>query len=194
MVSLKIPFYPQIWNLDKWNELGFKSREDALYWQNSSCGVLCLKMAIEGLLVKEIDSISKIIEKGKEFSAYSHERGWSHLGLIKLAKVYGVNAYRDEFLTEARLKKILNDGGLVVVSIKWAFESTQDWRERVLFWRKKGGHLALVIGYEEEKGFIVNHTSISPGYNWERKLIPFRQFGWGFTGRGIILGARDGRE
>ena len=182
-----IPFYPQIWDLNNWEGLGFKSREDAIYWQNSSCGVLCLKMATEALLTREIDSISKIIEKGKDIGAYSHEKGWSHQGLTKLAEIYGVNAYSSEFLTGIELKKILSKGGLVIVSIKWAFRCSKSWKERIFFWRKKGGHLALVVGHENEKGFIVNHTSTSQGYNWERRLVPFETFKRGFTGRGIVI-------
>jgi hypothetical protein len=185
--TYNVPFHPQIWDLDNWEGLGFESREDALYWQNSSCGVLCLKMAIEGLLTRGIDSVSEMIERGKQIDAYSHKRGWSHSGLVKLAETYGVKAYSSESLTAVKLKKILDEGALVIGSIKWAFESRKSWKEKILFWKKTGGHMALVIGYEDEKGFIVNHTSTSPGYNWEGQLIPFNKFKQGFTGRGVVI-------
>ena len=190
-VPRKIPFHPQIWELDSWNELGFKSREDAKYWQDSSCGVLCLKMATEGFLDKEVDSVSQIIKKGKDLGAYSHDSGWSHQGLVNLAQQYGLNAYSSETLNEKRLKQLLHQGSLIIISIKWAFEINSSLKEKILFWKKHGGHLALVIGYEEGKGFFVHHTSISPGYNWAGELIPFRKFKQGFTGRGIILNAQD---
>lgn len=181
-----IPFYPQIWDLDSWNELGFSSREEALYWQNSSCGILCLKMAIEGLLDSEIDTIFELIQKGEQIGAFSDPIGWSHVGLAQLAGQYGVEAYARESIAEDEMKHILHHGGLVIVSAKWAFRLHKTLKEKVLFWKKSGGHLVLVTGYNE-KGFIVNHTSITPGYNWQQKCIPFSVFRLGCTGRGVVV-------
>lgn len=184
-----IPFYSQIWDLNKWSELGFNSYQDAKYWQDSSCGVLCLKMAVDGILAEESDPIAEMIKKGQEIGAYSHTQGWSHQGLAELARWYQVKAHPDQALTAVKIKKILEEGGLVIASVKWAFESTKSWRERVLFWRKRGGHLALIIGYHRE-GFAVNHTSITPGYNWQGELVPFKKFSQGFTGRGVVITTR----
>jgi len=185
--SLRIPFYSQIWNLEKWNELGFKSFEDAKYWQNSSCGILCLKMAIEGILNKEIDPISKIILKGQSFGAYSHKSGWSHKGLADLAESYGVKASIKEKINTDDLINLLNQGSLIIISTKWAFQDTKTLKEKLFFWKRSGGHLALVTGHKNNSGFYVNHTSITEGYNWENKLIPLKEFKQGFTGRCIII-------
>jgi Peptidase_C39 like family len=169
MNNKKIPFHSQIWELEKWKELGFKSKEDATYWQDSSCGVICLKMAAEDL------------------GAYSHSSGWSHQGLVNLAQQYGLKAYSSSTLSEEKLRQLLDQESLIIVSIKWAFEANRSLKERILFWRKRGGHLALVIGYKEGEGFVVHHTSTWPDYNWEGELIPFKKFNDGFTERGIIL-------
>jgi hypothetical protein len=188
--TLIIPFYSQIWDLDRWTELGFKSREEASYWQDSSCGVLCLKMAIEGLSEKKIDPISMIIARGLENNAYTHTHGWSHSGLTSMAKSYGISAYADKHLNENKLKELLDCGHLIIVSIKWAFEEEVTLRDLLLAWRKRGGHLALLIGYRAGEGFIINHTSTAPGYNWEGQVIPFEKFKTGFTGRGVVLGPK----
>jgi hypothetical protein len=185
--SYKVPFYPQIWDLEKWHDLGFKSRDEAIYWQNSSCGILCLKMAIEGITGSEIDSISEIIQKGETLGAYSHAHGWSHQGLSNISRQYGIHGIVQEKMTHNDMVKFLDQGALPIVSIKWAFENKKTLKERFMFWKKDGGHLALVIGYEKDKGFYVHHTSITEGFNWENKLIPFADFNQAFTGRGIIL-------
>ncbi|PIR83001.1 hypothetical protein COU19_02975 [Candidatus Kaiserbacteria bacterium CG10_big_fil_rev_8_21_14_0_10_56_12] len=181
-----VPFYPQIWDLGAWRESGFASQEDAHYWQDSSCGVLCLKMAIEGFLATAIDPISRMIERGEGLGAYAHDTGWSHRGLVNLAQLYGVEARARNVLSEKRIKRLLDRGALIIVSIKWAFGSERSLKERILFWRRRGGHLALLVGYTD-KGFIVHHTSITPGYNWEGAVVPFAEFKRGFTGRGIVL-------
>ncbi|HAO64495.1 TPA: hypothetical protein DCQ44_00765, partial [Candidatus Taylorbacteria bacterium] len=140
----KIPFYPQIWKLDEWKDLGFKDLDEARYWQNASCGILCLKMAIEGVLGKQIDSISQIIVKGRLAGAYSHKFGWSHTGLAALAISYDTEAFVLENMGVERIKSFIDQGMLVIVSIKWAFEPARSLKERLFFWKKKGGHLALV--------------------------------------------------
>ncbi|MEX0930219.1 MAG: C39 family peptidase [Candidatus Paceibacterota bacterium] len=185
--QLAVPFHPQIWDLENWQQLGFASKEEARYWQDSSCGVLCLKMALEGLLGEEIGPIAAVIRRGREIGAYSHKTGWSHQGLAELARQYGVTAQPLEGLRPDDLVKLLDGGVLVIVSIKWAFEPRKTVRERLTFWKKRGGHLALVIGHDEGRRFYVHHTSIAPGYNWENKHISLDRFKKGFTGRGIIV-------
>lgn len=184
------PFYPQIWDLERWSELGFASREEAEYWQRSSCGILCLKMAVEGVLGKDIDPVAVLIAKGKTLDAYSHELGWAHQGLAELARAYGVHAFARERIEIEDIKQYIDKGALPIISIKWAFRPPKGFKEKLIFWKKRGGHLALVVGYEEGQGFYVNHTSVTEGYNWERKFVPFEQFKKGFTGRGVIIAPR----
>jgi len=50
MMAKSPPFYAQKWDLSKWRELGFDSQKDAKYWEASSCGILCLKMAMDAIL------------------------------------------------------------------------------------------------------------------------------------------------
>lgn len=187
MAHHQLPFYSQSWNLEKWKEAGFESREDAEYWQNSSCGILCLGMVLQKVKQKPV-SISELITKGKKIGAYNHTHGWSHDGLVNLAEKYGLEAKRYERLSLDDLKNFLDRGYVIVVSIKWAFKKQKNLKERIMFWKKFGGHLALVVGYDSDSGdFIVHHTSIHPEFNWEHKYISRDVFRKSFTGRGIIL-------
>lgn len=188
MTHMEVPFYSQHWDLDKWSEMGFSSRKEALYWQNSSCGVLCLKMACEAISAKVLPTISELVRTGTKVGAYSHRNGWSHKGLAHLARMYGLNAHVAKNLTEESLKNICDKGYLIIVSIKWAFQvPKKSLRERVFFWQKSGGHLALVIGYDRN-GFRVNHTSTLVNFNWINVSIPFEKFSNAFTGRGLVVG------
>ena len=182
----EIPFYPQIWDLKNWHNLGFKSLEEAKYWQDSSCGILCLKMATEGILGREIDSVSTLISKGQSLGAYSDKDGWSHRGLAELAHSYGIQASLHERISTDDLIQFIDQGAIPIVSIKWAFQPSKNLKDKLMFWKKRGGHLALVVGYKKGRGFFVHHTSITDGYNWNHKIVSFDEFEIGFTGRGII--------
>lgn len=191
-----VPFYPQKWDLDKYQEFGFKTKAEAEKWEDSSCGILCLKMAIDYSLTKQnkplSPTIAEYITKGLKLDAYIDPIGWSHDGLIKLANSFNFTATRQENILPNNLRQALDNGYLPIISIKWAFVNNKNWKERLLFWKKFGGHLALIIGYELDQnsnltGFYVHHTSIRQEYNWPNKLIDLDTFQTGFTGRCILL-------
>src|SRR3989338_4228566 len=127
-----VPFYSQHLDLSNWKELGFQSEDDARYWQESSCGILCLKMAIDSFRPDLVHNrVIDYIKQGERIGAYSHGTGWSHAGLVKLAKSFGVEAVNKEHLTLDELKKYLELGYLPTVSIKWAFLNTKTLREKI---------------------------------------------------------------
>jgi len=188
------PFYSQKWDLSKWQDLGFDSYEDAKYWEGSSCGILCLKMAMDTFLAAQSKSLSpsvhNLIQKGLELGAYSNKKGWDHEGLARIAKNFGFSAFRKEPVSVEEVKGLLADGLLPIVSIKWAFKNHKGMKERLLFWKKYGGHLVLVIDFEKkngEEGFRVHHTSIRKEYNWENKFISMDTFKRTFTGRCVVI-------
>ena len=194
-MKTEVPFYSQKWDLSQWQKLGFESFEDAQYWEKSSCGILCLKMAIDGFLSAQAKalspSIAEYIKKGVEIGAYKDSVGWSHSGLADLAKEFGFFANNREGVSPAELREALKQNFLPIISIKWAFEDYRSLKEKILFWKKFGGHLALAIWFEDEeeklKGFYVHHTSLRPEYNWQSKFLPVEKFEQGFTGRCIMI-------
>ena len=129
-------------------------------------------------------SIAEMIKTGVNLKAYTHKDGWDHEGLVNLAKHYGLDAKRVSKASSKNLAEYLDQEYFPIISIKWAFENKKTLKEKILFWKKYGGHLVLVIGYEKDekeiKGFYVNHPSIKPDYNWENKFIPIKQFKKGF--------------
>ncbi|MDE1988772.1 MAG: C39 family peptidase [Patescibacteria group bacterium] len=193
----EVPFYPQKWDLSQWQKLGFESFEDARYWEKSSCGILCLKMAIDGFLsarAKPLSpSIAQYIKEGVKIGAYKDSVGWSHNGLVQLARESGFSGINRENINAAELREALKQNFLPIVSIKWAFKNHKSLKEKILFWKKFGGHLALVVGFEEEngnlKGFYIHHTSLRPEYNWQYKFLPLQKFEQGFTNRCVIIKA-----
>jgi|SRR3989339_672795 len=190
-MKMNVPFYSQCWDLDAWKDLGYENREDAEYWQRSSCGILCAKMVMNGLQEGSVQhTIKEMIDVGVAKGAYADATGWSHDGLVELIQSFSFEAQRENFSVEA-LREALASGALSIVSIKWAFQNTKTFKERILFWKKYGGHLAVLVGYEEQDGrltgFYVHHTSKILEQNWEARFVPLKKFLKGYTGRGILV-------
>lgn len=187
---MKIPFYRQDWDVSKYRSMGFGNKEDCEYWKNSACGVLCLRMAVESWGGSVI-GIKKYIDEGVAIGAYSHKNGWNHAGLAELAGKFGLSASNSVSLKTESIKDCLVKGGLVMISIKTAFKTKRNWREKIFFWRKRGGHLCLISGFETQNrritGFRVQHTSIRSEWNWRDKIIPIDQFIGSSTGRGVVF-------
>ncbi len=190
-----IPFYSQAWELDRWSELGFANREEATYWERSSCGILCLKMAIDALRSRAgqplSPSIRDYIRIGLEIKAYNDASGWEHDGLVCLAKHFGVAARRESGLSVEKIIEYMREGAIPLVSVKWGFATEKTLKEKLLFWKKYGGHIAVVTGFETDSDpqtIIVHHTSKRPEGNWIHRDLPLKQFQDSFTGRGILVG------
>ena len=190
-IQYPVPFYPQKWKLDDWKELGFASYEDAEYWERSCCGILCLQMAVEYFCGTKFRTVD-LIKQGQTLGAYTDAHGWSHDGLVHLAERIDMKATRENRKVTA-LAEHCKSGGLACISIKWGFLSRKSTKEKLFFWKKYGGHLALVVGVEMEKekvtGFYVHHTSIRETYNWEMRFVPVKDFRRGYTGRCILISA-----
>lgn len=190
-----VPFYSQHWDLDDWQNLGYKSRKDAHYWQESCCGILCMKMVLDSFRAQKnqslLPSVKALIDQGVERGAYQDATGWSHVGLVSFIESFDYPA-RACKLKVKDIKKALDNNQLIIVSIKWGFRSDKGLKEKILFWKKYGGHLAVVIGYEEENdkilGFYVHHTSKVEELEQADEFISISKFLKGFTGRGIVVG------
>ncbi len=186
---LDVPFYSQSWDLTRWQEEGYESEEDMRYWQASSCGVLCLQMAIEYFTHKKL-ATHQLIQEGLNSKAYTDQHGWIHGGLVELARSHGLRGEAQAMSTE-HIGQAIKRGDLVVVSIRWGFQGPRTLKEWLMFWKRRGGHLAVVTGARWRGnrllGFYVHHTSKRPPYDWRARFIPARRFTWGYTGRAILL-------
>lgn len=195
MKKYTVPFYSQHWDLDKWKELGYASHAEAKYWEESSCGILCVKMIIDAFRLKHgqavLPSTKDLIFEAVTQGSYTDENGWKHEGLRNLMRDMGYKADTGVFKPE-ELKKALDEGALPIASVRWGFEAKQKkLKEKIAFWRKYGGHLIVLLGYKQEKGeltgFYVHHTSSYKEKEWADKFIPIEKFNQGFAGRGILV-------
>ncbi len=191
---LSVPFHTQHWDLDVWSRLGFTSRDDAEYWQKSCCGILCLQMTFEFLLHRDV-LFQDLLQTGLRLHAYTDQHGWSHQGLCAIATEYGCLAAAKPVGVE-ELRAAIDQNRLPIVSIKWALQNTKTLKEQLFFWKKYGGHLAVVVGYRFDHGVVthlyLHHTSKIEEQNWVARPIPIKEFIGGYTGRAIMISQQRG--
>ena len=186
-ISLPIPFYSQRIEDGMFDREGFRSREEAAYWQDRGCGVACLKMILDGYRIASNlaieTSYGQLVCQGLEMGAYC-KKGWIHAGLVRLANRYGLqgSAFRNSdistLLAELKLQRPC------IVSVTTCFRGGLNSPDGIIF--QPGGHLAVALGFNqadgETTGFIVNHPSSSSEYNWSHRSVDLSRFKASFSG------------
>lgn len=120
-------------------------------WKRRSCGIasLCMVKNHYNTAINK-RSLQELIDTGVKIGAYRPGVGWTHQGLIDLAKQYGFQGERfDHSQTdpEEGFNTLLThvDQGPVIASIHKDFD------------RKNGGHLIVVNGYiKNDSGTIIS--------------------------------------
>lgn len=112
---LSVPFYSQ-----------FTDVSDPS-WKKLSCGVASLAMLIELYEPDEISSVDALLREGINSGAYIRGAGWSHRGLVRLAKKHGLSGDTYDFSRRgmstafAKLKASLKNGP-AIVSVHYTFD------------------------------------------------------------------------
>ena len=190
-VSRMIPFHSQLVDFSTSDLEGFRSIEDAKYWQERGCGIACLRMVVEAFRpLAEVSRYGEMVYEGLNTNAYC-ERGWIHEGLVRLARARGVpgHAFRSANSKDVAAQ-ILQDRPCIV-SVTAAFQGgCKDSTGHLL---PPGGHLAVVFGYGQNEsglqGFLVHHPSSWPEYNWPEKMVDLRSYEQSFSGNFMAFGS-----
>lgn len=162
------------------------------HWQPRSCGVACVKMALDYLKPKHGQSVDDLIDEAVIMNGYT-KHGWSHDALVNLLRNHGLHAYREEFrsmqldpktrrmqpssyeahLTRNGISKIANvlfKGKPVIVSVDAGFGTNV------------GTHLIVLTGFAEDdiglEGFFYNDPDSREGLKKDMfvELPRFRQY------------------
>lgn len=110
-----VPFYSQFTDIS------------APEWRKIGCGITSLAMLID--FYKPPVEVDTLLSEGIENGAYVDDAGWSHAGLIAIAKDHGLTG-EARYLTDldmvtafADLKKAI-EAGPVMASVHYTFEPT----------------------------------------------------------------------
>jgi hypothetical protein len=177
----------------RWAESGAQTPQEYAYWVERACGVACLKMCVEALggpVRSLVDWAQLGLERGgylvrQDDAGNTHEVGWVHSVLAKMAEESGLTAEAHP----ASLEEILDDlrrGRMVIASV--SYEAGDD----RLPITKQGGHLMIVIGAECVSGrpiaFYVNNPSGRRAELQAGARLSLERFAAAYSGRVIVIG------
>ena len=186
-VPMEIPFYSQRVDFDDVTLQGFKSIEDAKYWQERGCGIASVKMIIDGFQryrgLSPSEPYGKLVYRGLEMGAHC-ERGWIHKGLVELAKQYNLSGQTFRLSNVCDIQIEIEKNRPCIASVSACFRGGKmNSRGEII---QKGGHLVVVTGVVRKKGemqgFIVNHPSSYLDFNWENHFVRVEDFEKSFSG------------
>ena len=110
----RVPFYSQF------NDISSRT------WQKVGCGITDLAMLVD-YYVDNAPSVETLLSQGIAVGAYMPNAGWTHQGLIDIAKKYGLDGASYDFsnlsssAALAQLEKYVQDGP-VMVSVHYKFD------------------------------------------------------------------------
>lgn len=158
---------------------------DSAEWQNKSCSIVALYMAIQALQVDFNLTPDQLLAEGLKINGYNEAGFWKHQSLAILAHNHGLAAYTEEFKSEPFGEKtkfseeileygvnkiynfIKNGEGLVLVSVPKNFDQVD------------APHTILIYKVEEmsgEKYFIYNDSAKDNKEEGENLKIKVKDF------------------
>lgn len=189
----EVPFYSQRLDKNNYKKEGFTNINEARFWSNRSCGLACVKMAIQTFTGKNIP-LKILLTEGLNIGAYSEQSGWYHKGLARIANLYGLKSVQES--VGQNVEKIglyLKNNELVIASVTVGFEAGKSYisKGKTMF-MGRGGHLVLIHGVRlGEKNnilsFSVNHPSSWKSYEFPNLKVDRENFLNSFSSSGNII-------
>src|SRR5574341_1130829 len=133
-----------------WREYGADSPEEYAHWALRACGVVCVKMAVDGLTGQPSGTVMEWVRAGLALDGYLVERrpdrpdkrvekGWKHAALAQLANEAGCQARLAADLSMDDLAAEIMAGHVLIASV------SSELGEEVPITRRSG-HLVVVYG------------------------------------------------
>ena len=180
----------------RWAEYGALSPQEYAYWALRSCGVVCVKMTVDGFTGQSSGTVMDWVKAGLALDGYINQQrtdrpaevGWRHATLAQLAIKHDCQAKPATNLTLDDLMQCIQADQAVIASV------TSELGEKEAPLTRNSGHLVVVYGLELSElgvidGIVLHNPSGRTAALQAGAVIPAGRFVAGFSGRGIIVGA-----
>jgi len=178
-------------NDPNWRIFGAQSPQEYAYWVMRACGIVCVKMCVEGF-ARTQRTVHEWIRMGLERNGYLIreeagklvEPGWIHRVLADLICSEGLYSQAVPAALQAIIDTLRN-GHLFIASVSYQLGT----RNPITF---RGGHLVVVRGVDLEEGvpvtiYLNNPSGRIPELQANAAVSAVR-FQAAYTGRGIVVG------
>lgn len=201
-VHQKVPYYSQWASRDlfepskkrrsleddpRWKGSGASNLSEYIFWANNICGMACLQSILDykfGKTPKIIDLAKKATEYGAYVIKGDDVDGLIYKPFVEfIDKECGLKAKVMPHLSIEKIVKEIQNENLVIASVNDKIRYPE--KE---FHGKKGGHLILVLGVDQQnKTFLIHNPSGYTKESQEYAPIKFHDFKKFFANRGIIV-------
>lgn len=160
-------------------------------WRARGCGIASLHMvmaywhALDG--ASPLPSFDRLLTRGRVIGAYREGVGWTHAGLVRLAREFGYEGFNADFAPKGTTPKSVDDA--------WGFLLAELERGPVLASvyagldpMRGGGHIVIVTGAQGELVFFNDPEEISEREG--RKVLVLEAFLPAFKQRYIVIRPR----
>ena len=169
----KIPYYSQRVG-DNWREMGYPTKKLGTYWESRSCGVACVRMAVEGLTDHTPLNQFRLTLRLLLLGAYLPNKGWIHSKLTAYLSTQGIDAHRILIKDKQQLINQIASHGAIIASVGVGLEEN-----------RKTGHLVVITGISKNSDIILRHPSSDKNYEWADHHISINAFWSHFSGNVI---------
>lgn len=177
-----------------WAAYGADSPAAYAFWASRACGVVCVKMVVEGLGGR-MQSVMAWVEAGLAADGYLTEqraerpveKGWKHEALAEMVRREGLEAELVSGLEVPDVTGLIRAGRCLMASVSSELGEGQDTPIT-----RQNGHVVVVYGYERYDDGLTslllhNPSGRTAGLRAGAR-VPAARFAQAFSGRGIAIG------
>lgn len=201
--EIQVPYFSQFMSADlvedfikgkkelhtdpKWQQSGAESPEEYERWTWCDCGIACFKMI---LTAKNSAAFSlPLVALAKEAAQYqSFKVSGDSISPLHYAefctfvrKKFRLGSRFVSALSICNIKEEVARGNFVITSVHPSIRHTNSTP------LKRGGHLVLIVGYDQNGLYIHNPSGYQSNLSQERAFVTYADFKRFFAYRGIII-------
>lgn len=182
---------------EQW-KFGFADSAEYEYWAPRLCGVICLKMILDGHGSADDLSVAQLTSLAVALGGYltvevdgeTIDKGWLYAPLVELAKSFGLDGDVVTSIDATDILSYVETGVTFVASVNPRLirgDSPSPAGD------SPGGHLVVVFGANRRgstlEGFYLQNPSGRTRETQERAYVPLDDFKRAFAGRGFRIWA-----
>lgn len=169
----------------RWRESGAKDAKEYTSWSWTGCGMACLKMILAHSQQKVVPLVllgKQCLEHGGYKMPLETSPGLFYKPFVNfIGEKYSLHGKAVGALTLPEIKQAISDGGYAIISvtpeIRFPFKEPS----------KRGGHLILVFGYDDDKQIIHLHNPSGFKDSQEDVTLSYKQFMKFFDYKGVLI-------
>jgi uncharacterized protein YvpB len=157
-------------------------------WRARGCGIASLHMVLRYWhtlnQALQVPTLDELLRRGLAIGAYREKIGWTHVGLVNLAKEYGYNGFNVDVASNSPTPKKVDEAwhmltqelsvGPVLASVYAGLDPARG-----------GGHIVVVTGFHDGLVFFNDPEEMS---EWEgRRMLALEVFLRAFKHRYIVV-------